>query len=295
MRSFRVKNIKVNYQNLIVFTVEALIFAAVIFVFAFAGKKKLFPRIDEDKTQILFLGDSNFANDFGEGALPNKFGDRYEDIVTYDGSMGGSSAANLNTEHKPDSYSECFCLHSISKMMETDDFSYLTDDPELLKSRTGGEVKFRTLPRIDFGKMDYVILNFGMNDYLQGVPAVGDDEYSYSYAMKKSIERIHKACPNAKIIACSVTFYYYIDSQTEEVVSGNEYSFKNGNLLYEYRDALKDVCEDFDYVVFVDSLEELGIDESNCLELMDDNVHLNSEGQDMYVELIHDALKREKE
>ena len=38
-----------------------------------------------------------------------------------------------------------------------------------------------------------------------------------------------------------------------------------------------------------------GIDESNCLELMDDNVHLNSEGQDMYVELIHDALKREKE
>lgn len=281
------KKEKVNilsYRGVLVVLLSVLLLLS-----AFVKPKKIFPLKDFDKTQILFLGDSNFANDYGGGALPSKYGDKY-DVVTYDCTIGGTSGANLNNKKNKDSFSEAFCFHSIAKMIETGDYAYLYDDPDLVRNRANAKMKYDTLKRLDLKKLDYVVINYGMNDYLEGVDVYGNDEYSYSTAMTDSLERIHKMCPNAKLIVCSVPFYYYIDSETKEVVSGNEYSFGGGN-LYEYRDCLQEICTGKDYTVFVNTLDELGIDESNCLELMQDNVHMTGEGQDMYVELLHKVIE----
>ena len=191
----------------------------------------IFPAMWQEKTQILFLGDSNIDYSFGGTEIPEMLSERM-DLVTFNCAVGGTCAANTSKAYKRSNYYAMFSLFNLSKMIETRDFTTMTRSRTFLEESSSDiKDKALVLTHLDYSAMDFVILHYGMNDYFTGFPVENDnprDERTYKGALRCGIERIHKQCPNAKIVLSSITYcrYQEVGSDGIEVgdsVSGYEY------------------------------------------------------------------------
>lgn len=278
-------------KEILIYTLIAILTALALQSTALWGKSKTFPLEGDNKMQILFLGDSNIAYDFEGVCIPIRVMEAL-DASVYNCAVGGTTAAKVNINNYFDYNYDLFCLYHLSKVMTmrdaqgVRDFSPETGEAELLAVR-----RTELLADIDYEKIDYVVISYGLNDYTSGKSLYGEDAYdetTYAGALRLSIEQIMKICPNAKIILSSITYcVFYGNGELE----GDGYS-KNwgGGYINEYRDAMEQVAAEYDDVYFQDNLEKLGINESNFNEYLRDDMHLNSEGQKIYVECLTDLI-----
>lgn len=279
-------------KEYIVFGAVALVVAIAIIMTRQIGTGKIYPLEENDKLQILFLGDSNFAYDFGDRTIPDRIGERLGADV-YNCAIGGTAAAKLDTTYYFDSDLDAFNLYNFSKIMVTGDYQGVN----AYGSRGGdfGKMAVRKaeiLTNIDLDELDYIVIAYGLNDYTSGCRVYGEepyDETTYIGALRGSVERIKEACPNAKIILSSITYciFYGNDIVTED---GYEKSY-GGGYINEYRDAMETVAAEYENVYFIDNLEKLDINAENHTEYLHDEMHLNYAGQEMYVESFIDELE----
>lgn len=283
-----------------VFVITAILAAILILASANIGRSSTFPLPADQKTQILFLGDSNLAYDFEGVSIPIRIMERL-DVSVYNCAIGGTTAAKINTENYFDYSFDLFCLYHLVKVMENKDEQSILDfyseagvNEQIAIKRT------ELLADIDYEQLDYVVISYGLNDYTTGRPLRGEDLYdetTYTGALRTAVERIKKMCPNAVIILSSITYCVFYEDG--EVVSDGYTKDWGGGYINDYRDAMKEVASAYEYVYFMDNLECLEMNENNYKEYLSDEMHLNAEGQKLYVdymiEVIEEIEKKEDE
>jgi lysophospholipase L1-like esterase len=283
---------KLNIR-ILVFCVVFVLTALLICLFALRRPKALFPSMFQEKTQILFLGDSNIAFDFGGQAIPQMMEEKM-DAVCYNCAVGGTCAYHKTEPYPLESFYTLLDLANITKMMETGDFTSITRDKKMLDQSGYVRGRMQALKYLDYEKMDYVIIHFGVNDYMASAPLEGkhaDDDTSYAGSLRSSIKRIHKLCPDATIVISSIPFIWGYDKENDAYISGLEFDY-GGGTIDRYFEASKEVAEEFPYVYFLDNLtgcvETVAMEDSPYHE---DRIHYSMQGRELYTERLTKLLR----
>ena len=181
----------------------------------------------------------------------------------------------------------------ITKMMETGDFSPVYRDKKLLDQRYYVSDHMLVLKHLDYQALDYVIIHFGVNDYMASAPLEGahaDDDASYAGSLRSSIKRIHRLCPNARIVISSIPYIWGYDKENDAYISGLEFDY-GGGTIDRYFDVSKEVAEEFPYVYFLDNLtgcvETVAMEESPYHV---DRIHYTVLGREQYTERLTKLL-----
>lgn len=276
----------------IIFISVAVLSAMLILCTAFIGTKKFYPvEVESQKTQILFLGDSNIAYDFGGQDIPELVYDRMG-VTTYNAAIGGTSAAKINTMNYFDDRDDMFCLYNLVKVMESGDYNAIADyygGGTQREKEAVGKMQMLTDLRLD--EIDYIVIAYGLNDYTTGRTIYAEDpyaEHTYTGALRTAIEKLQKLCPNATIILSSIT--YCVFTEGGEVVSDGYDRTWGGGTIEEYRDAMEFVASEYDNVYFMDSLEYMNIGRDNYTQYLRDGMHFNDMGRVLYVDYLEETI-----
>ena len=282
----------------ILFGCAALLCAAVLFFFGIRRPEIIFPAMNREKPQMLFLGDSNIDFSFGGTEIPTMFEEK-TGYVVYNAAIGGTCAANTKPYITNTNYYTLLSFFNITKMIEAGDFSAITRNRDMInESNSDLFEKHTILSHLDYSVMDYVVIHYGLNDYYCGTPIEGGDPYdenTYEGALRTGIERVHKTCPEATIILSSITYTRYEtgDGGTE---SGYSLDF-GGGTIEKYRDGMKKIAEEYPYTVFLDNLSGMGIGDDNYSEegYFHDAMHFDEKGREIYTEGLVDLIESLKE
>ena len=120
-----------------------------------------------------------------------------------------------------------------------------------------------------------VVINIGLNDFFESVPATGNDEGTYENDLREHIFKVKELIPDAEILVMSPTF-----------VHGpmGDKAFYNGEFdLEEFRETAASVAEETG-CVYIDNFRELKFDDNNYLDYYEDDIHLNPRGRLKYAE-----------
>ena len=283
-----------NRILIMVVTIVSAMLTLGLFCFAVSAKPEvIFPAIEQEKTQILFLGDSNIDYSFGGTEIPEIIMQRI-DVTAYNCAIGGTCAAKGTEPYERNNYYSMFSLFNLSRMIETGDFTVMKRNRRFMDSSSSDiKSKLLILEHLDYSAMDYVVLHYGMNDYFAGFPIRGEDpkdERTYQGALRCAIERIHKKCPQAQIILSSITYCRYREVSKDGVEAEESFSgltHNNGiGIIEDYRDAMKEVAGEYEYTIFLDNLSGMKLDDSNYSEdgYFHDDIHLGEKGRELYAE-----------
>lgn len=277
---------KKNIKKYFILAMIATVSAGLLLATTKIGVKKQYPT-DENRLQILFFGDSNIANASEGKTIPERVAE-YIECDAYNCAVGGTTAAKINNADYFDHTADLFCLYNISKIMEIEEYQALLDFYDTMPVNEQMAIeKVDMLTQIKYEEIDYVIISYGVNDYTAGIPADSEEpfeENTYEGALRKSVERIQKMCPDSTIIISSITYCSYTGEEDNKK-DGYEYDW-GGGYINEYRDAAKRVASEYSNVIFMDNLELLDINASNYNQYLSDGIHFSAMGQKMYTDCL---------
>ena len=286
------KKSKLNSRHL-VFAGVFVLCIILIGIVALRRPKALFPAMFQEKTQILFLGDSNIAFDFGGQTIPQMTEEKL-DAVCYNAAVGGTCAYHKNEPYPLEAFYTLLDLSNLTKMMETGDFNSVTRDKTMLDQSGYVRDHMLVLKHLDYKALDYVVIHFGVNDYMASAPLEGKhakDDTSYAGSLRSSIIRIHRLSPDAKIIISSIPFIWGYDKENDAYISGLEFDY-GGGTIEKYYEASKEVAEEYAYVYFLDNLtgceETVPMEESPYHE---DRIHYSKQGRELYTERLTKLIR----
>lgn len=277
-----------------VFIISSIVFViafAVLAVFVIPRNKYSFP-MDVNKLDVVIVGDSLFCNKsfiVEEKTLGDVLKDEL-DCEMQNCSIGGTCASRLNNENELDFYSDMLGFYNVSNMIVTGNKSSISDNARNLTG-TFPDAHFRLsfLVGTDMSKEDILIVNYGINDALLRVPVKSDDlydEYTYSGAMRRGIERIVKRYPDLKIVLGEVTY-------STLILFGEEDEYYD-EVTQEYRNAyneeLKKIADEFPNVYYFDFSSNTKIDAGNYDKYLTDGIHFNEEGKKIYASALADFI-----
>lgn len=152
-----------------------------------------------------------------------------------------------------------------------------------------GEYAIRVIDKIDWEKVDYVLISYGIQDYLFNARLESEegDYYglnTYMGALRHSAMRLHELYPNLKILFLAPT-YCDIWVGPEDCTN---HDMGHGTLL-DYIEAMKIAAQQSD-VRFVNMFQEMGISAINATDYMEDSIFLNEMGRGKYAEIVANSL-----
>lgn len=241
---------------------------------------------DENKLQLIFLGDSIFDS-YRDGTGVPYLTAKQCDANFCNLAIGGTCASIEETEEASweewTSTSLCGVVNGMLKRISLDIFDG-TRAGELLKD-----------PNIDFSKTDYFIVEYGTNDFFRGVRQSDDDGFNlrtYGGALRYAVTNLRDLAPDATIILCSPMYAQFYH---------NGYLVGDGNITNNGNGTLFDYVGTCNYVaneqntLFLNAYLDLGIDGYTVDEYLEDGVHLSEEGRQLYADtLSHMILSYEE-
>lgn len=254
--------------------------------------RKFYPYEGDENLQVVFMGDSNIAYAFDSDSLPDMLAGA-GGYTVFNVAVGGSAAARINTVGNPERGEDLFGFHHLTKIAITQDYQSVV----ALETEANGEMigRIACITDIDWSKMDYIVISYGLNDYTLGIPAFGEDaldETTYSGALRAGIQRLQEIS-DATIILSSITYTAHSD-EAGSAYDGYEKDF-GGGTIDAYRDAAALVASEFENVIFMDALTEMGIDFTNYETYLLDSMHFNRAGREKYLECLMTVLEKEQE
>ncbi len=234
--------------------------------------------VPKRKVDILFLGDSLIGQYRDETSVPYLVGE-YLGMETYNGAFGGTSLTRLNDEDNKAYQKDGITLSVLSRAIAYNDFRV----PQTVAVREPATEHFAQvvdeLEQIDFESLRYLCINYGTNDYFDGVaienPENPYDEYTFSGALRSSLEILRKSLPELQIILISPTYNWYINAggDCETLDFG-------GGYLKDYVDAASRVADEYG-IGYIDLYTDFySTGDNSCAEIFTiDGVHPNEDGR----------------
>lgn len=249
--------------------------------------KEEIPEIqDENRLQLVFLGDSILDGYRNETGIAYLTGVNCNADV-YNLSMGGTTAALTTYESAEfgnwSSRSLQGVVHAICGNIK----------PDILNGYQAGEV----FASCDFNKTDYFIIEYGMNDFLSGIPLNDDDdfydEYTYVGALRIAVNALKKAYPDAVIVLCSPNYAQFWGSNGAYLGDGNMVN-NGGGTLAEYYRVCGNVSADMQ-TLFLDAYEGIGLDTYTADDYLEDGIHLSVKGRAKYAQKLSEVIMNYEE
>lgn len=255
------------------------------------NRKRIYPK--DDNLQIVFIGDSNIAFDRDGVDIPMMVADNLG-VTTYNCALGGTLASRIDYNNEYDFYYDQCCLYNLANLIVTGDKTGFEDDMQaMVEAYELSNIRVKLISILDFNKIDYLFISYGMNDYKMGVPIENPENpydcETYVGAIRCSLDKIIDKYPNIKIVLTPPNFAYTEDNG--KIISGREKDF-GGGTLEDYRNALSSLATNYDNVYFLDTLNLMQIDETNCKKKMQDYEHLNKEGQAEWAKIACDLISQ---
>lgn len=215
---------------------------------------------DLSRWQIVFFGDSVMGNYPGSISIPGMV-HGLSDAEVFNYAVGGTKATQ-------------------SEVPDKDFLGVLETFVKGAATTTYGQGEaFEDNPE----KNLCFVIHFGLNDYFenQEIENIEDmyDIHTFKGAMRTGIRMIKENYPDAIIMVIAPHPVYQ--------------KINHNNIQNNYIDALKEVADEMS-VVLLDNYSEIGWEEKDHLEYLDDKVHPNEEGRMIIAMRIIDTLKKVK-
>lgn len=224
--------------------------------------------------EILFLGDSIIGNYTDTLSIP-KVVAGHTGAEAYNLGCGGSTAAD-STESIPS-------LTMIADALLEGKMNGIPQDTayygELLRYKEEGD---KEAPKM-------FVINYGLNDYFQGLPLHSEEPYdttTYEGALISVVEKIKKYYPEAQILLMSPHF-------TNGLNFGKDKSSEVGGTLADYAAVVLEVAEEMDVDV-LDNFGKMGITEENWRMYVPDGTHPNEMTRYLFGERIIEKIAYKK-
>lgn len=228
---------------------------------------------EENHLDILVFSDSiwgNYRDETGVSArVEHYLQDKGYDVTMYNAAIGGTRATldPEDNEHQFGPASE----NSLPKMV-----SILRGDTdvELLQGKPAYEDMKAALAVRD--ELDYIIVSYGMNDFLNQAPTNSSDDpwTGFGTALTKSVQNIKGICPSAQIVIASASYGSYFPVPVQNM---------GEKALYNYASIACDVARG-ENTLCLDAYNNLGMDAYNADDYLEDGIHLNEKGRDLYAQ-----------
>ena len=235
----------------------------------------------QNRLQIVFLGDSildGYRNETGIAYLTGV----YRDADVYNLAMGGTTAALSTYESAVYEEWNSRCLQGVVHAICGN------IDSEILNGYQAGEV----FPTCDFSNTDYFVIEYGMNDFLSGVPLSDEDdtfdEYTYAGALRIAIQQLRGNFPDATIVLCSPNYAQFWGKDGSYLGDGNMVN-NGGGALVEYHRVCGNVSADMN-TLFLNGYEGIGLDAYTADEYLEDGIHLAKKGRRKYAEKLSQII-----
>ncbi len=274
---------KAKHKNLICFFAACCIVAILLYFW--------FQSVDAEMTdsyQVVALGDSIIGRERGESGI-HAYVEELTGLTMYNGAFGGNCASAGEDAGRYSFHEESLNLYSLTESICDKDFRVQRADlaANQVKIDYFNEV-LQGLRKIDFNKVDIVLLEFGLNDYAFGRKTDNPDDpydvHTYGGALRYSIERLQGTYPELKLVLVTPSYF---------MISGKYYCTEKdygGGTIDEYLELEKEIAEEYG-LDFIDAFSECGIDKSNVLSYTEDSTHLNSEGRRIYGTFLAEKIK----
>lgn len=234
----------------------------------------------DEATDILVFGDSIWGNDRGKGGIAIKVEYYLEllgyDVNLYNAAVGGTRAT---VDAKDNEWEYTFASeNSLGKMV-----SILNGDTdvETLQGVPSYDVMKQVIAIKD--EIDLIILAYGMNDFLSQAELSNSDRpwTGYGTALEEGIKAIKRACPEADIMIIGPTYASYFPIDVHNM---------GAKALFNYAKVACMVGSGSDRLC-MDPYNQLGIDMYNADQYLEDGIHLNEKGRELYaMALINNLL-----
>ena len=235
----------------------------------------------EKNLQIVFLGDS-ILDGYRDGTGIAYLTGVGCNAKVFNLAMGGTTAALTTYENANYEEWNSHCLqgvvHAICGKV----------DPKILDGYRAGEI-FGTC---DFSQTDYFVIEYGMNDFLAGIPLSDEDavynQYTYVGALRIAVMSLQETYPDAQIVLCSPNYAQFWGKDGAFLGDGNMVN-NGGGTLAEYYRVCGNVATDM-HTLFLNAYEGIGLDTYTADEYLEDGVHLSEKGRRKYAEKLTEII-----
>lgn len=235
----------------------------------------------EQSLQIVFLGDS-ILDGYRDGTGIAYLTGVGCNAKVYNLAMGGTTAALTTYENANYAEWDSRCLQGVVHAICGN------VDPKILDGYRAGEI-FNTC---DFSQTDYFVIEYGMNDFLSGIPISDEDEvynqYTYVGALRIAIMNLRETFPDAEIVLCSPNYAQFWGKDGAFLGDGNMVNNGGGTLAQYYR-VCGNVSADM-HTLFLNAYEGIGLDAYTADEYLEDGIHLSEKGRRKYAEKLTEII-----
>ncbi len=258
-------------------------------------------RMPEQKQQydIVVLGDSVIGNiNPNELAITDYMEDRLEKSVLK-GAFGGSTmSAGAYRMWGSNSNNE-WSMIKLAEAIASDDWksqraamAYATSFPHISNQALYYfEDTMNALCRVDFSKVEVLIIEHGTNDYNGGKKVDNpDDPYditTFGGALRRSLQLLQESYPDLRIIVMSPIFCGLGENGE---IQGDNTKYGEGGYLKEYVALEQQIAKEFG-VEWVDAYYKSGITQENAEVYLDAGLHPNAAGRELLGNLLADYLE----
>lgn len=245
---------------------------------------------ERQQVQVVAFGDSVLGLFRGEDGIAAQAGN-FLDKTIYCAGFGGTCVSRLDRENRLDYGKDSLSLAALTKAVLMDDFG--PQRTVFLKEALTDyfEETVDGLEGIDFGAVELVMIEHGLNDFYAGVPLRNEedpmDEYSFAGALRSSLEALRKVNPDMRIVLVTPTYTWMLAGTytCEEFDAGygnqEAYVAEELQIAAEYGVEVIDVYHDFFPHEEWDDWKRYTMD----------GLHPNKEGRRLIAEKIADYLE----
>ena len=215
----------------------------------------------EKPLEVVVFGDSIWNDGRGSDGISEQVMEQINAKI-YNCAIGGTTAAVINDESTAwDNWTS----KSFNGMM------YIATGAVDAEDLIADDAAYEEIRKVDFSKIDYVIVSYGLNDYFSDVPIYPQEYYdvtSYVGALRHGITKLKEEYPDLKIILTSPTYCGWFQGERQ---------FELGT----YVENARSVAEEMD-AYFLDMYHAFGKNPEEKVQYLEDGVHLTSEGRSLY-------------
>lgn len=248
---------------------------------------------NKDYIEILFLGDSQYTNAQGSGTeIPALVAGEVDSSLcrVYNLAISGTTATLPRSEKEMKT--DAWTSNSFIGMAHV-----LNGDvsPDFLKEKNPSIVQ--TLKKLDPKKIDYVVLDYGTNDFLNARQLSDEDEpdnpCSFGGAYDTGLRILRHACPDATIICCSPCYSVFYGQDGSNKGDGN--SLNNGyGVLANYVGLVDAISDNHEQTFFMDMYhgEWIDLDFYSEKDYLSDGIHLTARGRRTYAAAVGKVINK---
>lgn len=169
-------------------------------------------RVERTAFPIVCLGDSILAMTRDETSVTHLMEEQLG-VEVYNGAMGGTNMSRTDLSRNMGYSKDCLTMAALAQAIGYKDFGA----QQAVRIRENGTEYFEQtidgLEKIDFNRVEILVIEHGINDYNAGIPIYSDDDpydpYTFTGALRYSVELLQEKYPRLRIILVTPTYSWY--------------------------------------------------------------------------------------